>query len=445
MLLKIRQRKADIFASRPNLKRMADNSSWLFLDKIIRMSFGLVIGVLLARYLGPKQFGQLNYATALVTLLTPIATLGLNEIVVRDFIKESSYKDELMGTTFFMKLMGGIITFIISLIATHLLNPGDRIINVLVGITAAAVIFQCADNITFFFQSQLQSKYIVLAKGSSFIVTSFLKIILIIIGASIISFAWAGFLEYLLSAVALFFFYKVYSGRLTSWRVEYPLFKRLLSDSWPLILSSISIMIYMRINQIMLQTMVGSRELGIYSVAVRLVEVWYMLPAIILPSVYPSIIEARKISDNLFHERIQSAYSLMVLVSYLIALPTTFLSKYIVIILFGSEYSSAASMLTIFIWSLVFTNLGIVRSYYLMAINQTKIHFIISLIACLLNITLSILWIPKYGGMGAVISSCISYWFQAHGSCFLFKSLRGTGLMMTKAMIYPRIYVREKR
>jgi O-antigen/teichoic acid export membrane protein len=190
----------------------------------------------------------------------------------------------------------------------------------------------------------------------------------------------------------------------------------------------------------MIGEMSGNTELGIYSVAVLIAEVLYFIPMVINSSVFPSIVEAKGISDDFFYARLQKLYNLMAFLAYGVALPITFLAGWLIPFLFGTVYSKAGPMLIGLVWAGVFINFMITRSYYLTAMNWTRLHFIIDFLGCVLNVSLNFFLIPRYGGMGAVVASFITYWFVVHGLCFVFKPLHKTGTMMTKAMLYPKIW-----
>ena len=203
--------------------------------------------------------------------------------------------------------------------------------------------------------------------------------------------------------------------------------RNLLRDSWPLIFSCIVIMIYLRIDQVMLGEMAGSEAVGVYSVAVRLTEVWFFIPTAVYWSVLPSLVEARQNSDELFYGRLQKYYNLMALTAYVIAIPVMLLANWLVLTLFGAPYAEAGLMLAVMIWANLFTFLEIARSAFFNVMNWNRIYFVTLALGAALNVVLNLLLIPRYGGLGAAIATCASYWFAAHGSCFLYKPLRRTG------------------
>ena len=425
---------------RKYLQNVLSNTGWLLADRIIRMGVGLFVGVWVARYLGPELFGLFSFAGAFVGLFSAFSTLGLDGIVVRDIIRDSSVKEETLGTCFALKCIGGVATFLIVLGGIALVRPGDSLAYWLVGIISAGMIFQAFDAIDLWFQSQVQSKYSVYAKNFGFLTVSIVKIFLILSKASLIAFAWAGFSEVIIGAAGIVMAYKRTGDNVTNWRISLVRAKSLLKDSWPLMMSGIAVMIYLRVDQIMLDMMAGDQEVGIYTAAVRLVEVWYFIPMVFVSSVFPSIVEAKAMSEDLFYDRLQKLYNFMALMVYFIALPVTFLAGWIIELLFGLPYSKAGPMLAVLIWSLMFTNLGVARSTFLTTMNWTKVHLITVSLGCVINVCLNFLLIPRYGGMGAAIASCVAYWFAAHGACFFYKPLFKTGYMLTKAIVYPRIW-----
>lgn len=425
---------------RQYLQNVINNTGWLFADNILRMGVGLLVGVWVARYLGPEQYGLLNYALAFMALFSPVASLGLDGIVIRNIVRDPSSKNETLGTAFMLKLIGGFVTFLLTMGTIFLFRPGDGLTHWLVGILSVSMVFQAFDIIDFWYQSQVQSKYTVLAKNTAFLISSLIKIVLIISKAPLIAFAWMGLFEVASGSAGLVLAYKSKGGHLRAWRGSLEKAKGLLKDSWPLIFSNVVIMVYMRIDQVMLGEMTGNAEVGIYSAAVRIAEVWYFIPTTVVSSVFPSIVEAKAISEELFYERLQKLYNMMALMAYLVALPVTLLSGWLIETLFGQAFAKAGPMLALFIWAGLFTNLGVARSSFLTTMNWTKVHFMTVFIGCLINVTLNYMLIPRYGGMGAVIASCVAYWFAAHGACFLYKPLYKTGYMLTRAIFYPKVW-----
>jgi len=425
---------------RQQLQQAIGNTGWLFAGKIVRMGVNLVIGVWLARYLGPEKLGILSYATAFVALFSPLTSLGLEDIAARDLVRNPEYKDETLGTAFILKLLGGSVLFVVAICTIFFLRRGDSHLHWLVGIIAAGSIFQAFNIIECWFNSQVNAKYVVLAKSAAFFLCSVIKIVLLIKGASLIAFAWVITFEVAVGSLGLVVAYKSKIGPLGNWQGTLKRSRNLLKDSWPLFFSFIAIVIYQQIDQIMIGEMVGNKEVGIYSVAVRLAQVWTFIPLAVFWTAYPSIIKAKAISDEQFYLLLQKFYNLMVLLAYAVAIPVSFIAQWLVVALYGEAYARAGMMLIVLTWASLFMSMEYARSAFLNTMNLNRIYLIAVVTGSILNVILNYILIPRYGGMGAAIASLISCWFAAHGACFFFKPLFRTGTMLTRAMLYPKIW-----
>ncbi|MBU1927522.1 flippase [bacterium] len=385
------------------------NTSWLFGEKILRMVVGLFVGVWVARYLGPEQFGLFSYAQSFVGLFTAIATLGLDGIVVRELVKDESRRDELIGTAFWLKLMGALSVLIVLAFAVNF-TSNDSYTNTLVFIIASATIFQSFNVIDFYFQSKVLSRYVVFANIITLFLSSIAKIVLILYNAPLIAFAWVTLFDSFILACGFVYFY--FKSHLAN-RVKIFKFNRasavaLLRDSWPLILSGMVIAIYMKIDQVMIKEMMNAEAVGQYAAAVRLSEAWYFIPMVVASSLFPAIINAKKTSKELYYARLQKLYDLMVWMAIAIALPMTFLSDWIVELLYGGQYNQAGSVLMIHIWAGVFVFLGVAFSNYLVSENLTKKSFFRTALGASTNVGLNFVLIPKYGINGAAIATLLS-------------------------------------
>lgn len=427
---------------RQNLKKIIVNLGWMFFDRVLRLGVGLIVGVWVARYLGPEKFGILHYAIAFTAFLGVFAGLGLDGIIVRDIVNDPPRKDEILGTAFLLKFIGGLISFTLSILAIMIIRPNDILAKWLVGIIAGGFIFQAFDNIDFWFQSQVRSKCTVYAKNTAFSICSVIKIILIKLQAPLIIFAWVGLLEIILGAIGLLLAYKINKQYINAWKVSLGCAKKLLRESWPLALAGISLMLYMKVDQVMLGEMIGNEAVGIYSAAVRISELWYFIPLAILASVAPSIVEAKKNNTTLYYQRLQKTFNIITLLAYAVAIPMTFLSKPLVLFLYGKNFSAAGLILAIHIWAALFVFLGVIRSVWITAEGLTKITLMTTTIGCILNIILNFILIPRYGGVGAATATVISYGISDYFVYILIPApeFKKIGDLMTNALFRPFYY-----
>jgi PST family polysaccharide transporter len=429
---------------RPNLRRIVGNVGWLSVDRILRLAVGLVVSVWVARYLGPEQFGQLNYAVVFAFMFGALATLGLDGIVVRDIVHYPASRNEILGTAFGLKLAGGSIAVLTSVMGIVILRSGEPLTQWIVGIVAGGMVFQALDTIDLWFQSQVQSRYAVMAKSSAFLVLSIAKIVLIKMQAPLIAFAWAGLAEIVVGAVGLVLAYRLRGLHFRDWSFRFVWVVKLLTDSWPLFLSGVAIMIYMKIGTVMLGQMAGDKAVGIYSAALRISELWYFVPIAVISSMAPRILELKKTNETLYYKRLQQSFDLMAVLAYAVALPVTFLAKYIVLILYGQAFQASGIVLVIHIWQAVFVFLGVAFGTWFVAEGLTKAALVTTGCGAIVNVLLNIWLIPRYGAVGAALASVAAMALAGYG-CFVlipYKPFRKLGGMLTHAIILHFVFQR---
>jgi PST family polysaccharide transporter len=393
---------------RPGLLRIAANTAWLSSDRLVRMAVNVFIGAWFARYLGPDLFGAFNYAFAFVALAAPIAGMGLDNIIVRDLVRDPQSERVLLGTGFVLKLVGNLALILLVMGAAWIVNVRDRQILLMIFIAAIANLFTAADVVDFYYQARVRAKYSVIARNAAFFAITVLKIIFLLKHASVIAFAWITVVEAGLSAVALIIVYSTTDRHIFEWRAQWGCARQLLRDAWPLMFSGLVIMIYMRIDLLMLGQMLNEEAVGKYAAAERVSELWLFVPMAICASLAPNIIKTRDINPSLYLRRIQQLFVLMVALSYAVAIGVTLLGHWIMWILYGAKYLSATSILLIHIWTGVFVSLGVARQPWLLAEGLLMFSMISTSVGALVNVLLNLLLIPRYGGAGAAVATLVA-------------------------------------
>jgi PST family polysaccharide transporter len=398
------------------------------------MGVGFFVGVWIVRYLGPEQFGLLSFAAAFVGLFGAFATLGLQGIVVRDIVRNLDCIPETLGTTAILQLISGTAAYLIVLIAIAYLRPDDSIARSIVAILGSTMLLKASEISVYWFESKVLSKYTVWAQNGIFLVFAAVKVILILQQASLIAFVWTMLAEAVVVAIILLGVMSKYGLLLTKLRINIKRAKSLVKDSWPLLLSGIAVTIYMKIDQIMLGHMIGDEAVGVYSVALRISEVWYFIPMVIVASTFPAILESKKRSEKQYYARLQKLFDLMVVISVGLALLTTFLSTSIVTLLFGEVYRDAGIILSIHIWGAVFVFLGVASSKWFIAEGWQVLSLQRTVIGAFVNVALNLLLIPNYGGIGAALATLITQFAAAFLFDITHNVTRSMFFMKLKAM-----------
>jgi O-antigen/teichoic acid export membrane protein len=410
------------------------NTSWLMAERISRMIVALFVSVYVARYLGPERFGLLSYANSFVGLFMALATLGLDSIVVRELVKTPERREELLGTAFGLKIVGAILMWLVILAAVPFTN-NDTQTNTLIAIIAFAVIFQAFNVINFNYQAEVKSKYVVHAQLIQLVISSLVKLILIFIEAPLIWFAWVYCLDAVVLAMGLAIIYLHNSGKFWVWRWKWQIARQLLLDSWPLIGSLFMTLAFMNIDKVMIKEIIGVSPVGLYTVAVQLSSVFYFIPVVVSDSLFPAIIKSKE-KPELYLARIKNLFRLLFAISIGISIITTFMSQWIINILYGYEYNQASSVLIIHIWTSIFVFLGYASTKWLLIESQQRIQFFRSFFALITNIILNYFFIINYGIIGAAYATLISWIVGVYIFHFFHRSSFDLFLLKTETILF---------
>lgn len=415
-------------------RRYAANTSWMMAEQMLRIIAGLLVGIWVARYLGPQQFGLFSYVLAFTAIFGGIAKLGLDGILVRDLVNQPEKRDTYLGTAFWLKVFGALLVIGLMAIITPF-TSNDATTNLFIFIVAGGLVFQSFEVVEFYFQSKVLAKIVSICKVTQLTLSSLIKIYLVITQADLFWFVCVTAFDTFSLGISYFVAYKIRGNASFFKCFGVVTAKKMLKDSWPLMFSSLVVMIYMRIDQIMIKEMLGEYEVGIYSAAVKLSEAWYFLPTLITASLFPAILNAKKISEALYYDRLQNLYTFMVLIALAVAIPTTFLADWVIKLLYGTAYRGAGSVLMIHIWAGLIIGLGLARGKWILVENLQVFALIFLTAGLITNVIANYLWIPKYGIEGSAYATVLA---QAMGTLVLplfIKKTRKSFFMMIKALL----------
>jgi PST family polysaccharide transporter len=394
---------------RHNLQGIISNSGWLLADTFFRMLVGLVLGTLIARYLGPGLYGSLRYATAFVALFSMFAALGLDGVVVRELSVHPEQKGAILGSAFVVKLVGGLIAcgMVLATIAVSASSRPGTVL--LVAILAPGLIFLSFDTAAFWFQSQLQARRIAFARGSAFAAVSVLKVWLLLTHASLVAFAWASVLETALASTFVAVAFRLSGNSISTLRFDRAMARNLMRNSWPLAVSGTFVVLTMQLDKVLLGELAGDVQVGIYSVAYQLSSIWYTIPMILGMSIAPSLFRSHAGGDPSYAASLQKVYTTLTYIAVATAIVLSFLADDIIALLFGTRFQGAGQVLAIHIWGAVFVFHVSVRSRALLAEGRQKFVTAMAALTLLVNVLLNLMLIKAYGAQGAAWASLISW------------------------------------
>ena len=387
----------------PHLQRAIGNTGWLLFDRILRMLLGVTIGAWVARYLGPTRFGELAYIIAFIAFFQVVAGLEADGFIVRDIARSHGDTAVILGTSLRLRIVSGIISWLAAITLMYLLHPEDGRLCLLVIVVGAMLVFQAADIVDLWFESQSQSKRTVMAKLFSYLFSSGIKVILLLNKAPLIAFAAVISLESAALAIALIFAYRRFPTD-CRWRADLAQAKKLLHLCWPFAASGVMITAYMRIDQIMLRDMLGESELGIYAAALTLVQAWNIIPATLVTSLAPFIARKKARGEAEYRDALVIIFRFFAIVAFVASGLTALASPFIVGLLYGAQYRSSALVLSLLVFVIVFVFQGMAQSLWVVNDNVRIVNLLATSLAALVSIVANLVLIRKFGIMGAVCS-----------------------------------------
>jgi len=408
------------------------NTGMLFIGRVGSLLIKMVVSIILARYLGRGNNGILSGGAAYIYLFSAIATLGLDQFIVKELHQFPDNRDQILGTSFGMKVLAGFACIPLIYIAYHFVYPAKGTPYSYIFILSFIGIIQAFTVIDAYFQSQVQSKYIMQVQIAGNLISAAAKLTLIYFKMPLLWFVWALVFDFLLISIGYYFTYQRKQRSLFRWNFNLILAKKLFLYSWPLIISGIMVSLYMKIDAIMLQYISGVKEAGAYATVAQFSEAWNFIPAVIVTSLFPAILNAKRDDNDRYKKRIQHLYDLMVYLSLPVAVIITFAAPLIYKLL-TPEYAYAAPTLSVHIWSGVFVFLGAASSQYLIAENFNKLTFVRTGFGAIVNIVLNLILIPKMGMMGAAIATLVAYASATFFIIFIPK-VQEQGVMMFKSL-----------
>lgn len=409
---------------RRQLQQAIGNTGWLLFDRGVRIVIGLTVGAWVARYLGPAQFGKLAYALSFIAFFQVITTLQADGFIVRDIAQKRTETALILGTALRLRLILGIASWLGAFLLMLLLHPEDVELCLLTLILGGTMVFQAADTVDLWFQSQSKSRRTVLVKFVAYLCSNGVKVALLLVKAPLLALAAVICLESALLAAGLAFAYRRDSAG-APWRADRAEAWHLLGLCWPFVLSSVMITVYMRIDQIMLKEMLGAGNLGIFAAALPISQAWAIIPSTMIVSLAPFVARKMGESPQLFQEMLVKIFRFFAMVAVIGSSLTALLSPWIIKVLYGSQYASSAAILSTHVFVNVFAFQGVAQSLWVVNNNVRGVTLFGTFLAAVIGVLSNFFFIRSFGVIGAayavLVAQCCSV---AIIPCLLRKDLR---------------------
>lgn len=414
------------------------NTGWLIGGKIIQMLLSLFVGVLTSRYLGPSNLGLVNYGLTYTTFFASLCSLGINSVLVKEIIDNPDKEGTVIGTSLVLRAISSFLSMFAIFGICFLVDNDEPLTIFVVFLCSLGVIFQISETFNYWFQSKLKSKFTAIAILIGYIATSVYRVVLMITEQPVQYFALATSIDYLVVGIFLIVSYFANGGRRLSFSWSYA--KALLGRSWHFIIPGLMVAVYSQTDKFMLKQMISEAEIGYYSTALTVCNMWCFVLAAIIDSFYPSIMELHK-NNNIEQckKRNKQLYAIVFYTAVVVSSIICLFAPLIIQILYGEAYAPSVNPLRIITWYTAFSYLGVARNAWIVSNNRQKYLTWIYLGSAVANVALNIVLIPLLGSSGAALASLGAQIFTIFVMPLFIKPLRENTKMMAEAIIFKGV------
>ena len=390
-----------------NKRKVLANVFWAMLGKIVNMLGALFVGILVARYLGPTQYGLMNYVISYVALFTVIASFGLSNIEVRELAKYPEKRDELLGTCFCIRLFFSSVAYVLLALSLVIFRTDifTTLMILLYGITLYTTC--CFELIRNYFTSIIKNEYVVKSEIVRTLIGACVKIVLLYLHAPLWAFIAAVVFDSVLVASGYTVSYQKEAGTIRKWKYNSAIVPDLLRQSFPLLLSGAAIIIYQRIDQVMIGNMIDKESVGYFATAGKFLDVVLYIPMILVQTITPLLVQWRKEDENMYEIMSQRFVNIVTWTSIIFAFFISLISYWLIRYTYGIMYLAAVPILQIMVWKVVGMALSSSGGQLIIIERKQKWAVIKNLCGCFVCVVLNFVFIPLYGAVGsAIVTIC---------------------------------------
>lgn len=417
---------------RISLGKVSMNALWIIGSKLIKAVLTMIVTMLIARYLGPDNYGLINYASSVVMFVAPVMKLGIDAVMVYEFVQNKEDEGKIIGTSFILNVTSAILCIVGVLAFVSVVNRNEPVTVIVCALYSSLLIFQAFEMIQYWFQAKLLSKYVAVTMLFSYICISAFQIFLLATGKSVYWFAVISSLDYLIISVVLITIYRRLNGQ--PFEFSFGVARRLLSKGKYYIVSSLMVTVFQQTDRIMLKLMCDNTAVGYYSAALTCATMFAFVFAAIIDSYRSTIFECKKISQGEFEKNLRLVYGIIIYGSLAVSLGMSVFSGLIVRIMYGSQYGAAVPVLQILVWFNTFSYIGTIRDIWILSEGHQKYMFLINFLGAMVNFVTNLIAIPVLGAVGAALTSLFTQIFTNFILCYLLKPIRPCGRIMLQSL-----------
>jgi O-antigen/teichoic acid export membrane protein len=417
------------------------NAGWILAGRSFQVVLSMIVSVLIARYLGPSNYGVINYVASYVAFFTSLTTLGLSSVIVKYFVSKKDEQGKYVGTAIGMRLISSVVSMVFLQALMAVLEPGDRTIQIITILQSIVLIFASFDIITYWYQSRLESKYVAIITSVTRLIAILYKVAILILNKSVEWFAFSSTIDYLLVGIALYVAYHRSSGQKLSFSLSAA--KELLSECYPYIISGVMSAVYAQISKILTGNMIDTTAVGLLTVATGFCDMISFIPVAITDSLRPLVMESKLQNERRYVYHLKILMAVILWGSILLAVGITLFAPLVVVLLYGPAYADSAAVLRVYIWSCVFAFIGPVKNIWLICEKKARYEQVFTLTGAVVSVALNLLLIPRIGIVGSAAATILAQMASNFLIPACFKNTRAVSGYMLEALIFKGVPVRD--
>lgn len=421
-----------------NKLKVINNAKWIVVCKIAQAVIQFVVGMLSARFLGPSNYGLINYAASIAAFFLPLMNLGLDSTMVREYSADPDQEGRIAGTGLIMNMLSAVACVIGMTSFAAIANQGETTTIIVCALYGCSLVFQAAEMLQYWFQAKLLSKHSSQALLIAYVAGSAYKIFLLATGKSVFWFALSHAVEYAVGALLLLIAYKKNAEHKLCF--SFATAKDLFSRSRHYILPMFMEVIYSRTGSIIITLLYGETENGYFATAVTCVVVVRFFFMAIIDTARPMILEGKKNSEELFNKYVSRTYALTIWLALLQSVGFAVLAQPIVQILYGQEYLPAAAILQVLVWYTIFYYIAHVRNIWILAEEKHSVLWKINLCGAVVSVIANAILIPLWGACGAALATVVTQFVTNFVMGFVLKEIRDNNRLILKSL-NPKILI----
>ena len=383
--------------------------SWVTLANIITKPLWFLLFIYAARRLGTTQFGIYTLASSIVTFATIIIDFGLDYIAIgkisqnTDEFNEQFNKVILIRSVFFFVILFLLIGY--TLISTNIDPTLVKSISLTLVFQATTIFLTFIKASISAFQEFRKFSFMLILEKSNIIILGFFTLLFI---PDLLLFLISISLANIITLI-IFICYIKRRYSLKFYIIKSENLLALLKESFPILVMNIFIMTYFRVDVIILDLFSNNKAtLGIYGAIHRIVEMYILIPTILMTVAYPIINKYLSNEIEFVKQFTVELLKILISVTLPIVVVIAFNSYTINKILFGSNYIKGSEGLIFIIWTILPLGLNYILGHMLISLGKQKLCAQSVAIAAIFNIVINIVLIPIYSFKGTCIAAFIS-------------------------------------